>query len=374
MEIFLYISSVILGISFKKSKIISAYIVIAMTILMAFRDQCADLTNYIVEYNLVRNGSYNIKNARYIGFYLFEKFFSVQGFSFVCFQVCLGLISFLILLVSAKRITRNVNFVLALYLIYPFGIESIQVKSLLASSISILGLTFLKDSVAGGVSTDSSRGDRKKQFGLLRFIILSVVATTIHFSLALILILGLVVYYFNDKIKENVFVFTILVTTLVYLNAIPKITNIVSRIFPVVNLKYISVWMERKVGLGIVIVISLMIIITFLTGYGKKMVFKEGLSQTKKDWESFLTMFSYTIWILLPFCMFDTTFNRLFRVYLFFMYCSIAIYLNGKMDKRLHKLIGVFMSICAAILFFFYDIFPFYESTLGALLKYNTLI
>lgn len=374
MEILLYTSAIISGILLKKSKIISAYIMLVMVVLGAFRSQCADINNYFIEYQWVHSGEITQSNTRYLGFYLLQKVCAVQDMNFVQYQVVVFSISALLMFVAAKKMTNNVNFLLAMYLIYPFGIDAIQIKSLLADSISLVAISMClkrNESVKDAKQKNIISDKRELIFSLL----LMVIAITIHFSLSLILLMALL-YYFStsSNIGKRVWIGTVVIGAVVYAELLPKILNMIFKIFPVFEIGYISVWLQRKVDFGILVII-VEIGLTVITSYfSQKIINREYNSEKIKCASKNSATFVTTMWMLVPFCMLDITFNRTFRIYIFVVYAMIANLINGKIDKKGEKILCFILFFITIAMMFRIDIYAVYDSTLGALLNFNQLL
>lgn len=374
MEILLYASAIISGILLKRSKLVSAYILLVMVVLGAFRSQCADISNYFLEYQWVDSGVMTQDSARYLGFYFLQKICAALGMDFIQYQIVVFSISALLLFVAATILTRNVNFVLAMYLIFPFGIDAIQIKSLLAESVSLVAVSIcLRDTkLRQYENKKDTQSDRKK---FLFCLLLMVVAITIHFSLSLILLMMLL-YRFSasSNIGKRVWAGTIIISFIIYAELLPKILNVVFNVFPVFDAHYISVWLQQKVGLGILIIIGEIGLIVSTSWFGRIMLCREYVSEKIQCISKNSATFITTMWLLVPFCMLDITFNRVFRIYIFVLYAMMSNLLNGRIDKKRKKILCFFMFFFTVAMMFRTDIYEVYDSTLGALLKFNQLL
>lgn len=374
MEILLYASAIISGILLKRSKLVSAYIMLVMVVLGAFRSQCADINSYFLEYQWVNSGVMTQNNTRYLGFFLLQKVCAALDMDFIQYQVVVFSISALLMFVAATILTRNVNLLLAMYLIYPFGIDAIQIKSLLADSISLVAVSIcLKDTKLS--QYENKKDAQSDRYKFLFCLLLMVVAITIHFSLSLILLM-LLLYRFSTSgnIGKRVWTGTIIISFVIYAELLPKILNVVFNVFPVFDVHYISVWLQRKVSLGILIIIAEIGLTVSTSWLGRIMLCKEYASEKIQRISKNSATFITTMWLLVPFCMLDITFNRTFRIYIFVLYAIMSNLLNGRIDKKRKKILCFIMFFFTVAMMFRIDIYDTYDSTLGALLKFNQLL
>ena len=138
MTYVLFCAAVIFGFFLKKSKICTVGIVSIMLILAVYNYQSADMANYEFSYQNVLA----IDSFRYIGFTAILSFCAKAGLTWIQFRWLYYITSYALMIVGIHLITKNVNLVLSLYMITYYGIDVVQMKQLLANSISFLLLPF----------------------------------------------------------------------------------------------------------------------------------------------------------------------------------------------------------------------------------------
>ena len=327
---------IIMGLLFPKSKIITFLLTLFMVISICFRTQGADWTVYTNEYKW---SAYQIfSDVHYVGYLILEQFGHRLGLTFEQFTVFVGIISIMLFLFGTTKLTSNINVVFALFLIYPFSHEAVQVRTFLANSIIIAALPLI-------LKEDNKIADRKKRLiNIILFYVLSILACTIHFEAAFYLICVSLMLFLPKKYgRSYIFGGTIILFALIQTGILP---TIVSRF----NTR-IAYWLSGKTGLGIIIPIFISLVIW----YGMQMVGKCCVAKSseteKKIFERLLRLSNFII-ILIPLFCYDITFNRLWRLFLFVFYIMIANILNYSLKKNTYLWIIflmtiLFISICA---------------------------
>lgn len=111
-------------------------------LLVAFNTNNLDYWAYCSNYNNLNW----VKGTEYVYFAL-EILFNRLGFSFAQFKVVMALISFFLLYVFVeKNASRSPSFFL-LYLVYPFFLDSIEIRHFLGLGIWLYGVSFLIEGV-----------------------------------------------------------------------------------------------------------------------------------------------------------------------------------------------------------------------------------
>ena len=134
-------------------------------ILFAFNTDNADYQNYA---NAFKNVGYGLENNYFeTGFLFLTRLAILVGLNYPAFLAMIATISLLLVASSVFYLTNNRSFVWLLYTIYPFVFDVVQYRNFLAFSIVFFALRFLVD-------------ENKKS--LLKFVLLVIIATTIHSS------------------------------------------------------------------------------------------------------------------------------------------------------------------------------------------------
>ena len=365
MTYILFFSAIIAGVLCKKSKAVSAYILIVILILSVYKYNCADLNNYRGEYNNIMSG---IGSSKYIGQYWLTRFCTSMKLSFNQYLYVYYCLFFLILIGAIAKLTANVNVVLSCYMIYSFGIDAIQMKTMLADGVTLIALVFLFNAKKKCVLENKKNN---KYFYL--FLLFSIIAISIHFINAFFMVVGLYFYFVGyQKYKKYIFVFVSITFVLLYLNILPKIVTFIAQHLSLLDIEYITYWMMRRAQWGWIIPTAALGLITiYIESINKYALTYKG----RKDNEitEYARKFIYSIWAIMPLFLYNATFVRVVRVYvvLVSILYSRCEGIRLKMKKRE---LGVYLLFFSIIIYLYmYEIQPYYDSTLGAILRYNTL-
>lgn len=186
---------IILGMIFKKSKLLTYTMMLAAVILIGGSSLNADYYSYENNYFAIGNGlnSWNFE----IGFQWLNRLIFNLGFSYQQFRLIIALMGMLLIYKTIKKFTNNTAYVMALYLIYPLILDTIQIRNFLAMSIVIYGMRYIIC--------------LNKQY--LKYILTILLATSIHSTMAFYLAVLLVSLKNNRRM-------TFLVTSVSILSAI----------------------------------------------------------------------------------------------------------------------------------------------------------
>lgn len=350
----LFMSAIMTGIIFKRSKIFTAYIYIVMVILAAYRTASADFSNYVFEYNNINVG---LKGGRYIGFSSIEYLFSkILKLPFEKYLILFYIITFGILIISIRVITKNVNIVLALYLIFSFGIDAVQMKSLLADSLSLLSISLLWMYLYSK--------QRKNVLYIIASFFIILVAALIHFSVVYYIISSILILinYNKENISRKMFWGFIICLILIYNGFLAFIISFANKIGMLNDVQYLNSWISKNTSLGWLVyalaILSVIIVAFFLNKIDIK--------------GKFIKIYIMTSIFLIPLIILNGAYFRLMRIYYILIYAFVAEY---KFKRRicLKELIGYVILALSIMLAYKIEIYPVYENTLGALFMNNSL-
>ena len=358
MTIFLYWSAIIAAFFGKKSKLVAVYILSVIWVLAAFNLSNADLTNYQREYAWISEGIFTAENARYLGYYFLQLISSKIGLDFLSFKVLVFLGVFLLLAYSLRKITKNFNIALAFYLAYSYGIDVVQVKTLIANTLVFFAIAnFLS-------KKESSNYDK------IIFILLLVLASSFHFANSFFLIIGILYIFFDAGLYKKICLFgSIGFILLTRFNILEIIFNLSTSILTFAgDLNYLSGWFDSRVKLGFFLQAAPVVALLFLNHMHGRLQKREKNELIGLD---NMLAFSWGILLLLPFFMYDVTFSRLCRVFYLVHYALLAQNFTVKWDKKGMKIAAFFLSISLVVFLYLLDIQPVYPVTLGAIFDNN---
>jgi hypothetical protein len=317
------------------------------------------MDNYIDEYYDIFYG--NITSSKYWGYYVIQSLSAHLGLDFEAYSLMFYIIAYLILLITIRRMTDNVNFVLALYSIFPFGVDAIQMKTLMANVVMLLALSFILNK-------------NKSKYNILIFVVLSSVSVAIHFSTIIIMILGIVYCLLDYKeYIKGVLIVSIVALILSLINIYPSILMFISQYITLFDIDYLIKWFEGRMGLGIILIIIEIMLLILSVNFNYRVIKKNNLFDGDRKIELYkhLYVFIWSALVILPIVMYNIVFDRLIRCYAILMYILMAEVVNKKLS--LNKLCGWITTSITIVMLYWMDISHVYDITLGAMLKYNSL-
>lgn len=217
---------------------------------LAIRDN--DNPDYINYFNLYLDP--DISNE--VGYAVLEKIAKSIGLNYTWFRGSVICCSFLFIWIGINRIDTNRNLIFALYAIFPFVFDAIQLRNLLASSIVIMVLPSL---LSG----------RKKD--IIKYVLGVFVATSIH-VLAIVYIIFIFVPFREESILKKRFIQLLFVCSIIFVilcRLSSKLYNfLVVQLYSYAGEFRAAHYTRSKVNLGFLIYIVLellYIIVAYLT-------------------------------------------------------------------------------------------------------------
>lgn len=185
---------VTLGLIFKKSKLITAIIFLLLWILFGWSYGNADY-----EIHLRRYTKYVVLSGETE--FLYTKLMQLSngiGLDYQSFLILCSIIILICLVFFIKSYTKNVNFVLALYIIYPLCMDVTMVRYTLATALIIVGFKYLLSN---------------NKLAIQKYIMFVLLASMIHIS-SIIFMIFIVCKLFDRKkiVRITVIICVILFT------------------------------------------------------------------------------------------------------------------------------------------------------------------
>lgn len=348
----LYCLSIFFGLAFRKAKWITVFILITMYVLAVFKTTDADMLNYLHGYYAASD------EGRYAGFTLFIQTISSLQLDFEQYLCVFYFIVFGIMTIGIRKLTKNINFVLASYLISSYALDVVQMKTAFADSIVLLAFAYF----FGNENSFS-----KKQISITIGILF--LAMFIHFSVAFYL-LAFVIYlilrgkkYYLIKILLITAAFAILFSGVGF-STILSIGSILEMLGD--DNEYLSGWMNQGTRLGFLVpFLEVFFIVSPYLLLRNKIVEVEEKNTTIE-----LKLFIYTVILTIPFLYLNVNYTRLFRIYLILSAVMISNY-GIRLKYKLHELLMLLLFFVSLIYTFITDTYQYWDTTLGALLNAN---
>lgn len=363
----LYLSTILSGVIFKKSKLVTALIFFSMIIFTVFCYENADLNSYSLDYYLDYFGN---DSSRYIGYdYLTHLALSLD-ITFDEYHTLFYFFAIGIMMAAIRLLTPRINIVLSFILLSYFGVEAIQMKSFLADDFVLLAIAIYLH------TTETSTDSRYKN--LIIPVGLFVLASTLHFSAIFYFFTFLLFAFFKNAKKYSMYIiiFSLLAAGVMISGGVNGILGYISALglSSDQGMNYLSTWGDATTKLGFLLTYFVVFVIYFILFIERRYRKKHIASLAMKDSISEdLLAYIFTIGIMLPFLYVNVTFDRLFRVYFALIFIYFSRYPLNYRKFTYHELMlgGILLFLC--IYEFFLDIYPSWEGTLGALLMNNLL-
>ena len=352
----IYISAILIGIIFRKSKIVTVYILTVMYIFSAMRITSSDYEIYRMNYN---NLGFRT-DYRYLGYDIFQRFFYNLDFTFEQFNFAFYFIVLVLLIVAIRMLTDNVNEVLSCYMIFSFGIDAIQMKSFISDVLILVAISII---IKQRLLDDSKKINNIK---IITAFMLIIIGTSMHFANAFFII-SIVLYLLmqnRKNISTKVLALSLLGIIVSYIGIVPLL-NLGKMIGIVSDLDYLAQYTIKAGRYGYIIYVFWIAMMV-----GSELVNREKLQFD--DMQKEIVVFTLTVILVIPFVMLNGEFNRLIRIYM------IILYIYFSRLKRSSKIptnivLNYVLYFSAIVLPTYYILGNLWEGTLGALLSNNML-
>ena len=199
----------------RKNLLFEFLILVGIIFLMGRGANTLDIVNYKLAYERSPNISFGMTYEK--GYLLIQKICNFVNLNYIQFRVLFTIISWFLIRKSIGRFTDKPHFIYLFYLLFAIFIDTVQIRNFIAFALVFAGIThlFLPD-----------KNNKSK------FVVIILLATTIHISSVIYLIFGLInVKNKKDLIKFLVF-FTILFCVAIFMggNKVPIVEEILSLI------------------------------------------------------------------------------------------------------------------------------------------------
>lgn len=357
----LFASVIIVGLIFQRSRIASAYILSALYLLAAFNYMNADYVSYTMSY---QQTSAAVFEYRYIGYSFFIHFFGSRGFSYSMYLKVVFVLLIAIMFIAIRLLTDKPNAVLALFAIFPFAMDVVQVKAFYSEALAFLAVAIL-------IRIMSENETVKINLKLIAALGIGILSVLFHFSSIYYLIAGAMFCLIKDRKKLNsrVFIASVVTLFIIYTGCLSVILKVFNKIGLISNMGYLERYFEKSTRFGFLVTFVGVFLIIGACLLSEE---PEDTSDPVMKRQSLLRSFILTIYMVLPLLMVNISFDRLVRVYMMLMY---IFFVNQPktIDVNLKKTLSYVMFIGSIVFFFVFDIYSFYEGTLKAILDYSEL-
>ena len=314
--IYIFVGLILLGILVPKSNIIALLDITFLGWLSLISINIADFNSYQgIYYAISKDQLYQTG----YGWYLLNSFGRNLGLTFIQFKTILVIISLILLFITIKYfVGQNLNYIWALYLLYPSLINITQIRFAFAMSLVLFGLIFLF---------------QKKLWSTIIYILIVLAATTIHTAIAYYLLLLLIPII--EK-RERLFSQLLIIITICLLPFKSFLQQIVS-VFA--NTRQTS-YFDNSQNLGSTLIMIGVVIVFWLLSKHLDKIIGEDIKATKKEKEisKFISNINLCMLFILPLLSLSIELARVQRISWVLVYIQLGIFLINKEDIELGKI------------------------------------
>lgn len=348
------------GIIKKNSRIIAFLLFALLWILFGLNAGNIDYKNYERGFSWAHG---HLRFNTEIGIQIIYKLFIFAGLTYKHFLAVFSLVGLLLILKTIERYTQNVAFVLTLYFIFPFLIDVVQIRNFMIMAIVLYGTRYLIE-------------DKIK--GTFKFVVLVILASTIHYSASFYLLLLLV----KQKGIKSLLILSVVITFI-------SIISIYSNFIPSLALKFVPAqkvnhWFRNRFNWGI-IPAAVIYLVNFFFIYYSYLKIKSGTSSDKViDLRGHETNLRYAevvfkiniiLMLVFPFFVFNMIFFRLFRNMFVLDYIMYSICLSYLIPKTKEKaLFTASIILFILMLSFYYTIYSYFNTVFIPVFQDNLLL
>ena len=325
-----------LGLFFPKSKLVIVIDIVVLGLIVGLRTNSMDYYNYLLEYNLAQTVPPSL--ADFPGYNIIMRWSQYIGLDFTQFVVVMAFISLALMITGMMIFSQYVPFALAIFIVYPFGHEAIQMRTFLADAMVICALPLL---------LIDHKTRMKNILSKSIFFIIVFFASRIHTLCWFYLAIAVVYLFLRNKKRyvPLVIIITIITILLIRLNILARVMMFIS------SSDKLAHWVQGSSGLGMIFYVFLTIVMYLLIRYSVLHIVKNETNEVSKQIRINILNYSTCILLIIPLLTYDITFNRLWRIFLILLYLMAGEYLYRTRFNR-NKLIYIFVLLAMVISMF----------------------
>lgn len=317
------------NINKRKSKLLYIMLFMIVWILIGGCYSNADYAIYLNRYKLSVQG---LNLSTEWGFNFLCYLSNQLGFTYQVFLILISLCGLLLMSSTVFRYTSNYGYVLALYFIFPFLLDAVQIRNFFATSIIVYSIRFL--------ISDSNKDT-------LCYILLVLLAASIHYSMLFCLIFILAKYLH----KSNIIIITFSLVILIYIaniggtdmifNIASSLANkqVIEEIFHKNFIGYKNIKMIRNSIISTLSIIGFILIknvvIIKLTKIKDSYNFDGVNLNTKFKYINIITKINILSFVSIPLIFYSIEFYRIQQNLLLLNYIVFSFYfINKKLERK----------------------------------------
>ena len=314
--IYFFVGLILLGLFLPKSNIVALLTIVFLGWLSLISINIADFSSYQgIYYAISKDQLYQTG----YGWYFLNSIGRNLGLTYIQFKTILVIVSLILLFITIKCfVGQNLNYIWALYLLYPSLINITQIRFAFAMSLVLVGLIFLF---------------KKKLWSTIVYVLIVLMAISIHTGTSYYLLFLLILII--EK-KERLFSGILIIITICLLPFKNFLRQIV-RIFA--NDRQTS-YFDNSSNLGaILVMIGVIIVFWLLSKYLDKNI-KQNAKATKneKDVSRFISNINLCMLFILPLIPLSVELARVQRISWILLYMQLALFLVTREDVILGRM------------------------------------
>lgn len=357
MAYFLSVGLFLLNIIFAKSKRYSNKLgiifIIFMWVLFWSNTNNPDFFVYKAIYQ--NNANFTTQSLE-LGFILLVKLGNFIGASYHVFLMLITFVCFYLIHSTLKKITKELNLVYAMYFIFPFFFDVIQLRNFIVMSILIYSTKYLLNN------------------NKVKYIIAILIASS--FQIIAIAYLPFVIINVRKRFSKSLIRFlaiaSIFLSVIILINSkqIPFLTHILE----FMNVSKLEIYFNSKTSYGFLLFWGLQILSYSMMWLTNKLFKKYNLVNIddgrKTNFIQLIYYFNLISFIFLPLFLLNSNFIRLIRNILILNYTSIAITYRS-IDDRFEKMAYLIFIIIYVLLFWGVLLLPSWDNIVIQILDNN---
>ena len=314
--IYFFVGLILLGLFLPKSNIVALLTIVFLGWLSLISINITDFSSYQgIYYAISKDQLYQTG----YGWYFLNSIGRNLGLTYIQFKTILVIVSLILLFITIKCfVGQNLNYIWALYLLYPSLINITQIRFAFAMSLVLVGLIFLF---------------KKKLWSTIVYVLIVLMAISIHTGTSYYLLFLLIPII--EK-KERLFSGILIIITICLLPFKNFLRQIV-RIFA--NDRQTS-YFDNSSNLGaILVMIGVIIVFWLLSKYLDKNI-KQNAKATKneKDVSRFISNINLCMLFILPLIPLSVELARVQIISWILLYMQLALFLVTREDVILGRM------------------------------------
>lgn len=356
----------LLSIIKKDSKVLFYTTFFLLWVLMAFNYNNADYNMYKNLYHLYGNSSELFSSE--ILFQILCKIGNYFDISYRVFIAIYSIIPVTLMAIAFRKLTKNSNLVVGLYMLFPFLLDAVQIRHFMAISIILFGIQFLIT-------------ENKKD--IWKYLICNIIAIGFHYIAAFCLLFILVKFFENKKILF--FCITLDILLIVFIVSGLGV-SILSNILPSEKVQAYFLSTEYRPSNWVIIMAMCLQAMTVVYAYILANVWHErydndiyqnegnkNIEKEKNTIELILKINNLSL-LLIPTFIFNIQLYRISRTILILNYIMLGITFGKK--NRKDDIVILLVTAIVIVCFFYLRVIQnnVFDTTAGALVNYNYLL